>query len=353
MKKKSLAIAAEILTIAVFITGCGSSGYSKSESSMAYDNGSYYSETPQANAITQEAAADYNIETGEYETAAGGAELPDENLQQSQRKLIKTVDLNVETEGYDTLIAGLEGQIAELGGYIEYQYQYNGSGYSDYEEMRHANMQVRIPSNRLDEFISRVGEQTNVTNKEERVEDVTLRYVDLESHKKALLTEQDRLLDLLEMAETVEDIITIEQRLSEVRYQLESMESQLRTLDNQIDYSTINLSIREVKRLTPTEEKTIWDKIGNGFSESVYNIRVGLVNFFIWFVVNIPYIVIWAVIITAAFFIIRLIMKKNNRKKTAARQMYIAPQQDVMPQPSMPAQQDEKLQQDTYKEKDK
>ena len=68
---------------------------------------------------------------------------------------------------------------------------------------------------------------------------MTLQYVDLESHKKALTTEQDRLIELMEQAETVEDIITIEGRLSEVRYQLESMESQLRTYDNKIDYSTV------------------------------------------------------------------------------------------------------------------
>ena len=95
-------------------------------------------------------------------------------------------------------------------------------------------MTARIPAKRLDEFVQRVGEQSNITNKEERVEDVTLQYVDLESRKKALATEQDRLLELLEKAESVEDIISIEARLSDVRYELESMESQLRTLNNQI-----------------------------------------------------------------------------------------------------------------------
>ena len=322
MKRRKIGIAASVLLLAAFMTGCGSSGYDKAElnSSAAYDNGGYYTEAAYTSAVTADAVAvEYEYESGEYADAAG-AEMPSENIQQSQRKLIKTVDLSVETESYDTLIAGLENQIAELGGYIEYQYQYNGSGYSNYEETRYANMQVRIPVNRLEEFIVRVGEQSNITNKEERVEDVTLRYVDLESHKNALMTEQDRLLDLLTVAETVEDIITIEQRLSDVRYQLESMESQLRTLDNQIDYSTINLSIREVKRLTPTQEKTVWDKIKNGFSESIYNIGHGFENFFIWFVVNIPYIIIWAVVLFAAFLIIKTIIKKRKLKKSAGKQ---------------------------------
>lgn len=313
MKKSKTGITASILLLAAFITGCGSNGYDKAGAyeNVAYDNGGYYADAAYTAAVTEEAYE------AEYGTEVQSAEMPDENVQQSQRKLIKTVDLNVETESYDTLVAGLESQIAELGGYIEYQYQYNGSGYSNYAETRYANMQIRIPVNRLEEFIVRVGEQSNITNKEERVEDVTLRYVDLESHKNALMTEQDRLLDLLTVAETVEDIITIEQRLSDVRYQLESMESQLRTLDNQIDYSTINLNIREVKRLTPTQEKTVWDKIKNGFSESIYNIGHGFVNFFIWFVVNIPYIIIWAVVIFAAFLIIKGIIKKKKFKKSA------------------------------------
>ncbi len=319
MKRRETGIAASILLLAAFITGCGSVGYdSVKNESIVYDNGSYYSDAAYTAAVTEE-AFEPEYESGGY-AEAQSAEMPDENVQQSQRKLIKTVDLNVETESYDTLVAGLESQIEELGGYIEYQYQYNGSGYSNYQETRYANMQIRIPVKRLEEFILRVGEQSNITNKEERVEDVTLRYVDLESHKKALLTEQDRLLDLLTIAETVEDIITIEQRLSDVRYQLESMESQLRTLDNQIDYSTINLSIREVKRLTPTQEKTVWDKIKNGFSESIYNIGHGIVNFFIWFVVNIPYIIIWAVVIFIAFRIIKTIIKKKNSKKTDDKQ---------------------------------
>ncbi|MCM1049966.1 MAG: DUF4349 domain-containing protein [Clostridiales bacterium] len=322
--KKKLVIMAGILVITALITGCGNSGSKAYDTAVqnaggaAYNNASY---TTSATAdmlmepSVEYETADYMTEESAVAAEAGGAQVQSEEVSQSQRKLIKTVSLNAETEEYDALIAGLEAQIKALGGYIEYQYQYNGSGYSDYTENRHANMQIRIPVNNLDSFIEKVGEQTNITNKEEQVEDVTLRYVDLESHKKTLVTEQDRLLDLLEVAETVEDIITIEQRLSDVRYQLESMESQLRTLDNQIDYSTINLTIREVKRYTLTEEKTVWDKIRNGFSNSIYNIGQGIVNFFIWFVVNIPYIIIWAVVIFVAFMVIRFVMRKRKAKK--------------------------------------
>ena len=55
-----------------------------------------------------------------------------------------------------------------------------------------------------------VSEIGNVTQKNESVEDVTLQYVDVESRKKALETEQERLMELLSSAENMEDLLAIE-----------------------------------------------------------------------------------------------------------------------------------------------
>lgn len=85
-----------------------------------------------------------------------------------------------------------------------------------------------------------------------------------------LLTEQERLMTYLEQAESIEEMMTIESRLSDIRYQLESMESQLRTYDSQIEYSTVSLYISEVVELTPveTKEQTTWERISEGFYEA-------------------------------------------------------------------------------------
>ncbi|MDE5933274.1 MAG: DUF4349 domain-containing protein, partial [Lachnospiraceae bacterium] len=197
-KKTGLCLTGILLAAALF-TGCGSSGGSKSMyNEMAYDAGGYnYAATD--NAAPEEYGLYDSTAEMDYETAAAAAgeapqempELSEEAVQTEERKLIKTVDLYAETENYDALLVSLDAQIAEFGGYIEYQYQYNGSNYSGYNETRNANLSVRIPAKRLDEFVRRVGEQSNIINKEERVEDVTLRYVDLESRKKALVIEQD------------------------------------------------------------------------------------------------------------------------------------------------------------------
>lgn len=96
---------------------------------------------------------------------------------------------------------------------------------------RCSNLTARIPENKLDAFLTEVSGQGNVTYKNESVQDVTLQYTDITSRKKTLQMEQDRLWELLEKAESIDAVIALESRLSEVRYQLESIESQLRTLE--------------------------------------------------------------------------------------------------------------------------
>lgn len=235
------------------------------------------------------------------------------------RKLIKTVDMTVETQAFDQMLATIEQQVQELGGYIESMNTYYGSKYSSYTPVRDASMTIRIPKDNLASFLSTVSEVGNVTHRNDEIEDVTLTYVDMESHKEALQTEHDRLLELLENAQSLEDIIVIESRLSEVRYEIESMESQLRTFDNQVDYSTVYLYINEVEVFTPVEEESIMERIASGFVENLQDIGNGIVELFIWFVINIPYFALLAIIVIVVVVVVRICVKKSEKKNEEAR----------------------------------
>ena len=83
--------------------------------------------------------------------------------------------------------------------------------------------------------------------------------MDTEARISSLQTEYDRLLELLAQAESVDSLISLEARLSDVRYQLESYKSQLRTYDNLVDYSTVSISVSQVLRVTSPEEKSAWE----------------------------------------------------------------------------------------------
>lgn len=339
MKKKYIGLGVPGLAVMLLLSGCGSHGGSYAaqyNESTAYDSAAAVAEEAYMEAgygVYESSPEYYGIDAVASETSEAqydvseeqvqNTELPEDAAQTSDRKLIRTVDLYTETEQYDDLLVNLETQITSLGGYVEYRYQYNGNPNDYYgSARRNSNLTVRIPADRLDEFISRVGEASNIINKEERVEDVTLQYVDLESHRNALQTEQERLLELLEQAETVEDLIAIESRLSQVRYELESMESQLRTLMNQVSYSTVNLSIQEVQRLTPVEEVSIWGRIRQGLANTFYNMGTGFQDGFVGFVINLPYIVLWLFIIVILFFVCRLLWRfcKKRFAKRAGKE---------------------------------
>lgn len=307
--------------LAAVLSGCGTTGskgtyaYEEAAVDMAADSG--------GGIYANEALAEEYGETSEVQEE--GPEVTEQAV--SERKLIKNVTLDVETEEFDKLLPSIEQRITALGGYIEEMSSYSrGNQYAgDYQgtkHLRYASMTIRIPRQNLDVFLNEVGEQTNVTSRSESVTDVTLQYVDLESHKKALLTEQDRLLELMAQAESVEDIIAIESRLSEVRYQIESMEAQLRTFDNKIDYSTVYLNVDEVERYSPSESASTGERIRRGFLESVEGIGNEIQDALIWFLINIPYLIVWVIAIVIVVVIVRIFVKilaKQAAKRPARR----------------------------------
>lgn len=229
-------------------------------------------------------------------------------------KLIRTVRLDAQTKDYDGLMSSLDEKIADLGGYIESRDAYNGSEYYG-RSGRSCTMTVRIPADRLSTFVTHVNENANVINTSENVENITLQYVDTEARVAALETEQARLLELLETAADLSAILEIESRLSDVRYELNTYGSRLREYDNLVDYATVHLDINEVQELTPTEEPTTWERIRDGFSNTIDNIRTVAVELFIWFVVNFPWLLIFGGIALAVILLCHLAGRGRKPRK--------------------------------------
>lgn len=305
-----------VVTASMLLTACSGAPNSSdmSDASMSKESSMEYASTDQIYG----AGPDNGETTAVTEDREGGNTAIEsevtEAASQSERKLIKNVDMDVETEEYDTLLTNVQARIEALNGYVENLSTGEDASYPEKENRnRYAAITARIPADKVDQFVTAVSEISNVIRKNESVNDVTLQYVDLESHKKALLTEEKRLMELLGSAENVEDIISIETRLSEVRYQIDSMESQLRTFDNQINYSTVYIYISEVNRLTPTGEKGTWERITTGFMENIYRVGRGCKNFAIGFLINLPIIAVFAVICFIIFLLVRFILKKGKK----------------------------------------
>ena len=303
MKKKYRAMAlglAGMLLLAV--TGCG--GGKSMSNEMAAEASAMDTESPMPGEVAED----------NYDAGGAASESGIDPVVNNGRKLIKTVRLEMQTKEFDVLLDGVRKKIQETGGYIENSSVW-GNSYN-YSSTRSSELTARIPAERLDEFVEVISGLGNVTYKSEGVEDVTLQYVDVESHQKALETEQERLLELLEKADNLEDLLTIESRLSEVRYELENYGSQKRILDNQIDYSTVHMTITEVERITEVGEKSFFEEISDRFGTNLYNVGRGLREFVISLIGALPILAVWAVFIGVIVLVIRKIFYRKKGEKT-------------------------------------
>jgi len=286
------------LMLLMSLTACG--GSAKNTSAMGV--------------VREEAAAEAPAAMADNAASLKGAQSGSAALPEG-RKWIITIDMNVETNDLENLMENLEKEISNKGGYVEDQNIHNGSTYSS-RRYRSASLTIRIPDEKVDQFTSDIAGLANVVSQNLRREDITLKYVATSSRVTALETEEARLLELLAKAETMEDLLEIEARLTDVRYELENYASQLRLYDNQVDYATIYLYIDEVQEYTPVEEPTFFERIKNTFSNSLEGLGDGIVNITVFLVGNSPYLLTVGIL---GFVIIKLAKRRGKlipKKKT-------------------------------------
>ncbi len=280
----------------------------------SYDEGYYESR----------AMADYSME-GDYESASAeniNSELSAEvRPDVTDRKLITTMWMNVETNEMESLLSDLNTRIAQAGGYVE-QSNINNKA-TDYRgnvvrESRTASLTIRVPEAHISELVNHVSDTTNILSSNSTVEDVTLTYVDMEARKEVYKAEEERLESMLLESQDIQTMVYIESRLTEVIAQRESLEAQLRSYDNRVSYGTIYLNISEVKEYTIVEEeeveKTRWQVMSEGFMDSLEEIRENFLDFVQNTFINLPYILIRLAVLLIVILIVRLIVRKISKK---------------------------------------
>ncbi len=322
MKLRKFTAIALALLMLLSLTACGASA-PKQENAMEF----FSADMAPQEAPRAEAEMGYDYEYSET-TAANGA-LASENGSVSaaptQRKWIITMDISAETEDLDALLEALRDEIDSLGGYVEGQNIHNGSAYAS-RRYRSASLTVRIPAADVDKFADNMAGLANVVRSNKNLEDITLTYVSTESRVKALQVEEARLLELMEQAETMADLLEIEARLTNVRYELENHASRLKVYDNQVDYATIYLNLEEVQEYTPVAERTVWQRITEGFSGSLKGLWEDLTDIFVWVIVSLPYLLVWAAVITGAILLIRK-LRRGKPVRSAKRKQAEPPKE--------------------------
>ena len=198
-------------------------------------------------------------------------------------KLIQRADYEVQTTDYPTAETALEALVERCGGYFEYQ-ETSGGGYYESAARRWGSFTIRVPKEQYDTFTGSVGGVGHVVSQSGSAEDVGQTYYDIELRLQTQRTKQERLLALLEKAATMEDIISLENALSETEYQIEQYTSDLKRYDSLIDFATIALRLTEVARISdePGEVAPLGTRVASAFGEGLHSFGDGLGNLAVW-----------------------------------------------------------------------
>lgn len=315
MKQRFFALC---MAAALLLAGCGGG----SSASKGASGGTTAADMPASSAPAEDWGGGNYWDMGEADFAPAEPEAPmgeaqtGSVYQNARAKLIRRAELSIQTEQFDESREALNTLVASCGGYFENSSEYGGSR-RDVNASRRGEYVVRVPAEKYDQFLSSAGDLGYITNKNESSEDVGERYYDTEARLKTQRTKQERLLALLEKAETMEDIISLENALSDVEYQIEQYSSELNRYDALISYATFNVYLDEVGRVTQEvgETASLGARMAAGFQSSFRGLVQGGRDFLIWASYNIFLLVILAVLAAAAVVVGRRELKKLRKQE--------------------------------------
>ena len=324
VKKIMIAMLSAAMALMLCFAGCSSNSKGMPEDyDYAVTEDVAYTERAEAQAPGAATAYEYGLDTSAY------ADMDKAKLNTGDmyggRKIIRNYDISLATNTFDDDLAYINAKLSELGGYV-LSSSLSGSKPEAYGDSgRSLSMTLRVPAEKASDFVSGVQQLGKVDYIHDYTDDVTDQYFDVDTRLAVLKDQLERLRAIMVETDNLADIITLEERISEVMLQIEELTGTLKRYDALIAYTTIDLSINERNAISgPADTKGTGERISEGFTDTLNGVATFFVNFFVWFVSSLPVLIILAAITVAVVFIVKHAVKKNRAKKA---QLYAAQQQ--------------------------
>ena len=266
----------------------------------------------------EEAAVEFEYMAG---TAMMDMDMPPEasarEAATTQRMIITTFSLTAETMDFDGSRDFIRAATNEFGGYISGSWE-GGRGYFDAHRERDASFTLRIPSGRVHEFVSLMGENTNIVGTSVHTEDITDSFFDNQARLASLVNQEGLLVGLLEVEGAgLEYILEVHRELANVRHQIEALNSWIQQQEHSVSYSTVTISLREVIQYRPVHDlpTTFGERISQATSNSWTNFVRQTQNMLINLIFRLPMFLLNLLIIVfgvAVFLFVRKIIRKKK-----------------------------------------
>ena len=339
MKRRILmTAAAAMLAVSLLLGGCGSrkadspayDGYEESYEDGGAGNGANYNNTEAA--YDEASEEDYDVAAEEAYAADEAAGAEEKSASKSgkeegqtdpgqEQKLVYTCNLTIETLEFQETSDAVRKSITKYDGIIENENTSDSDRYwyrdgNRQQAAKETYMTIRIPSEHYEEFLTDLeGTGGKITQISKSVENITKSYNDQSVLIESLEKQEKRLLAMMDEAETIEDMIAVEARLTEVQTQLNQARTQLSYMDSQVSYSTIYLYIDEVADYSSHEEQSFGEEILEAIGDSWKSFCSALKDLLILFIYILPFLLLLALLIYVLVRLIRWLLKKRKDKK--------------------------------------
>lgn len=290
------------------------STYSYTEQSLATPGSASYKSMASgamSNAVYESSARTYAAmeDSAEMEEAAEYTE--DANTAAKTEKIIRSASFTVKTTDYDADLQRIKDLTADMGGRVEYL---SSNGDASSGQTRSASLTLRVPAQRLDEFLTGAQGVGTITGMTQEMQDVSDSYYDTQTRLKTQQEKLARLQAMMAQAEDVSDLIEIESSIADAQYYIDRYTGQLKSYDSKVEYSTVRVTVRETK-VTETKEVSLGERIVTGIGDSFREFGWFLEDMVIFLASALPWIIALGVVAFAAIRIVRVRKNKKNKKE--------------------------------------
>jgi hypothetical protein len=158
-----------------------------------------------------------------------------------KQKIIYTADVSLKVEDVKAAVSAITEKVSSVDGYI------SESRINVGENETTGYLIAKIPANQFNAFKGDLSQFGTISDEHMYTDDISRQYFDVETRLRSWQAQEERYLDILKKAETVEDILKIENSLANVRQEIEALKGQLKYWDNRVDYSEIRISVSAKK----------------------------------------------------------------------------------------------------------
>ena len=221
--------------------------------------------------------------------------------QAASRMVIYTGSVQVRVEEVGKAHEEIARIAREADGYV------SESSYNAQSGPSEATVTIRVPAVHLDRVVDQVSKLGKLLDKRMNAQEVSEEYVDLTSRKRNLEREELRLLELMQRAGKISDLLAVEETLARVRGEIESIAGRLRYLENRVAMSTLTVTLQGPEP-RPGVGRPAWTAgdVSRQAANSLLNTGRGLATMGIWLA---WYAVVWVPLLLVAVWLIRRALK--------------------------------------------